>query len=124
LSPVELELDPDLPPVLADPVQLDLVLVNLLENASRHSPDGAPIRVVAERHGDNVCIAIVDRGVGIHPELGDRVFEPFVAGPGSTTTGIGLALCKTIITEHGGTIRLERAADGGGTVAVVQLPAA
>jgi two-component system, OmpR family, sensor histidine kinase KdpD len=124
LAPIELELDPDLPPVFADPVQLDLVLVNLLENAGRHSPDGTAIRIVAEHLGGQVRIAIMDRGTGVHPELGERVFEPFVAGPGSTTTGIGLALCKTIVTEHGGTIRLEPGDQGEGTVAVVQLPAA
>jgi two-component system, OmpR family, sensor histidine kinase KdpD len=124
MPPVELEVKPDLPLVLADPVQLELVLVNLLENASRHSPDCEPIRVIAERDGTTVRIAIVDRGVGVHRDVGDRAFEPFVKGRGSTTTGIGLALCKTIVTEHGGTIRLEGAAEEGGTVAVVNLPAA
>jgi K+-sensing histidine kinase KdpD len=124
IRPVELEFDPGLSPVLADPVQIDLVLVNLLENAARHShSSAASIRVVVDQNVDKVRIAVIDRGDGIHPDLKDRVFEPFVKGPGGTTTGIGLALCRSIVTEHGGTIRLEAAADDKGTVAVVELPA-
>ena len=121
---VNVEVDPDLPPVYVDAVQLDLVLTNLLDNAARHSPDGRPVSVVAELDQGYVRVTVADRGTGIQPELGELVFEPFVTGTGGTSIGIGLALCKTIVTEHGGTIRLEPAHDGEGTVAVVKLPAA
>ena len=117
---VTVELDPDVPPVLADPVQLDLVLANLLENAVRHSPPGEPVAVTAHRDGARVAIAVADRGRGIDPTLGERAFEPFVKGPGGST-GLGLALCKTIVGAHGGTIDL-RDAPGGGAIVVVTLP--
>ena len=120
---VEVVVEPDLPPVLADPVQLDLVLTNLLENAVRHSPPGLPVRVVAEHENGRMRVTVIDRGPGLDPELGDRVFEPFVTGSGGATTGIGLALCRTIVTEHGGNIRLLPAHEGG-TAAIVELPEA
>jgi two-component system sensor histidine kinase KdpD len=118
---VAVAIAPDVPPVLADPVQLDLVLGNLLENAVRHSPPGEAVTVAARPEGDQVAIAVTDRGLGVDPTLGERAFEPFVKGPGGST-GLGLALCQTIVSSHGGTIDL-RGAPGGGTVAVVTFPA-
>jgi two-component system sensor histidine kinase KdpD len=117
---VTVAVDPEVPPVLADPVQLDLVLGNLLENAVRHSPPGEAVSVAAHAEGGRVAIAVTDHGVGVDPTLGERAFEPFVKGPGGST-GLGLALCRTIVSSHGGTIDL-RGAPGGGTVAVVTFP--
>jgi two-component system sensor histidine kinase KdpD len=119
---VTVAIAPDVPPVLADPVQLDLVLGNLLENAVRHSPSGEAVAVTAHPDGAQVAIAVTDHGLGVEPALGERAFEPFVKGPGGST-GLGLALCKTIVSSHGGTIAL-RDAPGGGTVAVVSFPIA
>jgi signal transduction histidine kinase len=110
--------------VLADPVQLDLVVTNLLENAARHTHTGQRIGVEASGHDHRVQLAVTDEGPGITADFAQRAFEPFVAGPGSTTTGIGLALCRAIVTAHGGTIRLEPGATGKGTKAVVELAAA
>jgi two-component system sensor histidine kinase KdpD len=122
-SRVAIEVEPALPLVLADPVQLDLVVTNLLENAVRHTDSGERIWVEASGHDRRVQLAVTDQGRGMSAELARRAFEPFVAGPGSTTTGIGLALCRAIVTAHGGTIHLEPGRAGKGTRAVVELAA-
>ena len=116
---ITVDVDPDLPPVHADPVQLDLVVANLIDNALRH---GHTVSIVAGLEPGHVRIAVIDDGPGIDPRIGESLFEPFVAGPGSTTTGIGLALCKAVVIEHGGTIRLAPAHGREGTAAVVRLP--
>ena len=117
-----LAVEPDLPEVLADPVQLDLVLTNLIENAVRHGGPGRPIHVgAAQEAGGSVRVTVADQGPGIDPVVLERAFEPFVTSGDGRSTGIGLALCRTIVSGHGGTIEL-RGAHGGGTVVVVTLP--
>jgi K+-sensing histidine kinase KdpD len=101
---VEHALRGDLPLVDADPVQLDQVLTNLLENAARHAPSGSVVRLSAEPVGDWVEVSVQDEGDGIAPADQARIFEPFRTGQGSTSTGVGLAVCKAIVEAHGGGI--------------------
>jgi signal transduction histidine kinase len=120
--PLTVAVQPGLPDVLADPVQLDLVLTNLIENAVRHGGPGRPVHVGASFEGDQaVQVTVADQGPGIDPAVAERAFEPFVTSGDGRSTGIGLALCRTIVNGHGGTIEL-RGAHGGGTVVVVTLP--
>jgi K+-sensing histidine kinase KdpD len=112
---VQLEIPADLPLVDADYTQLDLVVTNLLENAARYAPDRTYLRIAAEAAGDLVRVRVIDCGIGIPHFERERVFEPFRRGEGSSSSGIGLAICKEIITAHGGTIAVEPTPGGGAT---------
>ena len=110
-----------LPPVPADPTQLDLVLTNLLENAARHAPVGTTIAVEATVDGDAVRLAVVDHGLGVDPAVERELFTAFAVGRGGAT-GIGLATCKAIVDAHDGTITAGET-PGGGASFVVRAPA-
>ncbi|MGW9114333.1 ATP-binding protein [Microbacterium sp. NPDC055683] len=122
---VELDLDATAPPALADPVLLQRVLVNLLANALRHSPEGSRVRVTTSAFGGRVEIRVVDHGPGIPAERRDEVFVPFQRlGDTDNTTGLGLglALSKGFAEGMGGTLSPEDT-PGGGLTMVVSLPA-
>jgi len=121
---VRLNLRPDLPDVFVDPVQIDQVLTNLLENAARHSPPGGEVSISAACFRDTIQVRVADRGPGIPSAERERVFEPFYRGdeePGRPGSGLGLAIARAIVVGHGGRIWIE-GAPGGGTVVVFELP--
>jgi K+-sensing histidine kinase KdpD len=110
---LELDVPPDVPLVDADYTQLDLVVTNLIENATRHSPPRSTIRVGARPRGPMVEIWVEDRGDGVIATDRKRIFEPFHRGHGSRSSGIGLAICKAVVEAHGGTIGVADAQGGG-----------
>ena len=118
---IDLDVPESLPAVLADPVQLDQVLANLLDNARRYAP--GPIAVEATATPDDVVLRIVDHGPGISPPERERVFDQFYrlnrGGPRPEGTGLGLAICRGIIEAAGGSIRVETTPGGGATFVVV-----
>jgi two-component system sensor histidine kinase KdpD len=117
---------PDLPTVDADPVQVGQVLTNILENATRFSPEGGVIEISAARWRSSVQVRVSDQGPGILAEDRERVFEEFYrrdAGRARGGTGLGLAIARAIVNAHGGTISVGRAPTGG-TVVTFELPAA
>ncbi|MFG6444512.1 DUF4118 domain-containing protein [Microbacterium sp. P07] len=123
---VELALDPDLPPISADPVLLQRVLVNVLANASRHSPDGVRARIATSRLGGIAEIRVVDHGPGVEPDRREDIFAPFQRlGDVDNTTGLGLglALSKGFAEGMGGTLTPEDT-PGGGLTMVIALPVA
>ena len=105
---------PDLPQVWGNADQLSQVLINLLGNANRHTRNGC-ITVMACRQGDGVYVAVADTGEGIAPELLPTVFERFVRSS-EDGTGLGLPICRTIITAHDGDIGIESEVGKGTTV--------
>lgn len=109
---VQLELE-HLPLVDGDYTQLDQVVTNLLENAARHAPPGSTIRVGGREIGNIVEVWVDDEGPGIAGFERARIFEAFRRGEGSSSSGIGLAICKAIVEAHGGTITANRAPTGG-----------
>ncbi len=121
--------DEGAPAVLASAGQIEQVVVNLLTNAAKAAQPGKRGHVVV-RIGPGAPgkarIDVVDQGVGIEPKIRERVFEPFYttrpAGEGRGA-GLGLAICHTIVTEHGGTISVESEVGKGSTFRV-ELPAA
>lgn len=124
-SQVELALDPDAPPVLADPGLLDRVLANVVENALRHR-GGATVRVTAGRIRDTVQLRVADRGPGVADEDKERIFEAFQRvgdAPRGEGLGLGLAVSRGLMTVMHGTLVPEDT-PGGGLTMVVELPAA
>ena len=119
---VRTDLADDLPLVDGDYAQLEQVVTNLLANLARHAPVGTDVWVIARGSDQEVQIEVSDRGAGVPESEARRIFEPFQRGEGSTSSGIGLAICKAIVEAHGGTIRVERTFGGGATFVVV-LPA-
>lgn len=108
--------------VAVDPVLFEQVVVNLIDNAAKHTPPGTPIDVDARAEGDALAIEVADRGPGIEPSDRLRVFEKFHRGGRDTRgSGLGLAICRGIVRAHGGTIEA-LARDGGGARLRVVLP--
>ena len=107
---------PDGTPLLdADYAQLEQVLNNLLANAARHAPAGSEVWIAAVRDGAQLRLEVSDQGAGIRDEDADRIFAPFERGAGSRSSGIGLAICRSIVEAHGGTISVRRTFGGGAT---------
>lgn len=102
-----------LPLVDGDYTQLEQVVTNLVENAARHTPSGSTIRIGGRVAGGRVEIWVDDEGAGIAPFERQRIFEAFRRGDGSSSSGIGLAICKAIVEAHGGTIAVHGAPSGG-----------
>jgi two-component system sensor histidine kinase KdpD len=121
---VRLNVRPDLPEVFVDPVQIDQVLTNLLENAAAHSPTGGEVQVAAAAFRDTIQVRVADQGAGIPEAERERVFEAFYRGdaaPERAGSGLGLAIAQAVVVAHGGRIWIE-GAPGGGTVVVFELP--
>ena len=116
---VALALEPELG-VVVDAMLTEQLLVNLLENAAKHTPAGTPIELSAARDGARVAIAVSDRGPGLPPGSELRVFDKFFRGPGprAAGAGLGLAVCRGIAVAHGGEIRAAARAGGGATFQV------
>ncbi|MBA3948046.1 MAG: DUF4118 domain-containing protein [Herpetosiphonaceae bacterium] len=124
---VNVSMPAGLPDVLADPMQIDLVLTNMLENAAKYAPGGTPIEIGAVQAGVQIALWVGDRGPGFPPGTEQRVFEKFYrasARTGSTSgSGLGLAIARGIIEAHGGTIAASTRPDGGACV-TFRLPRA
>lgn len=118
---VQVDIPGDLPLVDADYSQLDQVVTNLVENAARHAPQGSTVEIGARRRGNMVEMWVADEGIGVATFDRTRIFEPFRRGEGSTSSGVGLAICKAIVEAHGGSIEV-RTNPGGGAKFVATFP--
>lgn len=122
--PIKTNIPPDLTLVSVDFGLMTHVLVNLLDNAFKYSPDGTQIEITAREMEDEVEIEIADRGIGIPAQDLTHVFDRFyrvqraerVAG-----TGLGLSICKGIVEAHNGSISAENR-PGGGTIIRLTIP--
>jgi signal transduction histidine kinase len=104
-------------PVLADPTRLRQCLENLVANAVKHSPAGAPVRLVLAAGSNGACVRVdvIDRGAGIAHDMLGRIFERYVTGERREGgLGLGLYLAKRIAVLHGGDLTVE-SAPGEGT---------
>lgn len=115
--------------VAADPARLRQLVANLLDNASRHSPAGAKVRVSGVQAGERYLLEVADEGPGVPTTDRERVFERFGtlggAGDGTGGTGLGLAIARWVSDLHGGTIGfVEPEADRSGARVRVDLPLA
>ena len=122
---VTVTLPPDLPEVDADPVWIQKLLGNLLENAVKYSAARQPIYVSAELRGQGVACSVADRGAGIDPMEQSLIFDKFYRARNRANhtpgTGMGLAICRAIAEAHGGSIAVT-SQPGSGSVFTVTLP--
>jgi signal transduction histidine kinase len=102
--------------------ELHRLVLNLVENAINHTPDGTRVTTTVRADDDLVVVAVEDDGPGVPPELRERIFERFVrsAGDRGGSTGLGLAIVRAVAHAHGGEVMLEDARPGARFV--VQLP--
>jgi len=112
----------DTPPLKIDPDQIQQVFLNLILNARDAMPDGGSLDISVKRDDGNVLMLFADTGLGIDPEVRDKVFDPFFSTKGPTKgTGLGLSICYSIIKDHGGTIEID-SEKGRGTKFIIKIP--
>ncbi|MEN6537115.1 MAG: ATP-binding protein, partial [Bryobacteraceae bacterium] len=118
-------IEPLLPPVMADRSQLQQLFMNILMNAVQAMNERGTVTLVTGRNGSGqVEVSISDTGVGIPPDKIDRIFDPFyTTKPIDQGTGLGLSIAYGIVTRHGGTISAESEM-GKGSTFTIRLPAA
>jgi two-component system sensor histidine kinase KdpD len=126
---VEVRVPADLGPAYIDPVEIDQVIANLVENAAKYAPDGGRIRVSAGREQDELRVSVDDEGPGIPPATLPHLFEPFYRAPGTARipgSGLGLAVARGLVQAHGGHIWAENRSEGGArftfTIPTPELP--
>ncbi len=122
---LHIDLQPDLPRVMADKRRTAQVLANLLSNASSHSPELSAIRVSAARAGVHVALSVADDGIGLSADRLPHLFRKFSPNRDSGRApgpGLGLAICKGIIETHGGRIWAESDGPGLGARFTFTLP--
>ena len=119
------EAEPHLPTVRGDEARLGQVVVNLVHNAIKFSPDGGEVRVTVRRDGDDIELSVADHGIGIKRADRARIFERFykadrarVRGGG---TGLGLAIARHVVEGHGGQTSVE-SEEGAGSTFTVTIP--
>ena len=123
---LNLELEWKLPSIKGDQARIEQVLMNIMSNALKYTPDGGKIDVFSGTSGDDLWVRIEDTGVGIPEEDLTRVFDRFYRVDKARTresggTGLGLSIAKEIVTKHGGNIEI-KSAQGKGTAITVTLP--
>ncbi|MFZ1059521.1 MAG: GAF domain-containing protein [Candidatus Rokuibacteriota bacterium] len=110
-----------LPPVAGDPSELREALTNLMFNALDAMPSGGRITFRTGAEGEDVFCAVTDTGIGMPPEVRQRVFDPFFTTKGERGSGLGLSIVYGVITRHGGRVDAESQA-GEGTSFTIRLP--
>jgi signal transduction histidine kinase len=123
---VSVDLPADLPPLAADRRSMHQVVMNLVTNALKHTPEGGDIVITASDENGDVKVTISDTGEGIAPADLERIFEPYyegglVASDNHKSHGLGLAITERLVKAHRGNIRLD-STPGQGTTAEVSLP--
>ena len=111
----------------ADATRIVQVIVNLLGNAAKYTPDGGHIRLAAWRAGHNVVLEVADNGIGIPPEQQGHLFQMFTqlhhsSGRAQGGLGIGLSLVKTLVQMHGGSVAVRSGGLDEGSAFTVELP--
>lgn len=124
---LEVSLPPEPLPVLADPARLDQMLANLLTNAAKYTDSGGRIYLTVERRGNTVVTQVGDNGIGIRPEMLPHIFDLFqqadrVPGHVAEGLGIGLALVRSLVELHGGSVAAHSDGLGKGSSFVIRLP--
>ncbi|MFI5036223.1 MAG: ATP-binding protein [Acidimicrobiales bacterium] len=120
---VDVAVPAGLPEVDVDALLIGQVLINLLDNALRHSPDDGAIAIIGQRRDDHVTLAVSDQGPGISPDEQEKVFHRFARLDEGGRAGLGLTIARTFVEAHGESLWYEDA-PGGGARFVLSLPTA
>jgi len=124
--PLTLDLNSNLPIVHVDPAQVEQALVQIIDNAAKYSPSGAPIRIAAHASGRTVILSVHDSGAGLTAEERRQVGGRFFRGPRHAVTtsgsGLGLWIAKAFISANGGRVEVESDGVGLGTTVSIHLP--
>ncbi len=116
---ITLEMDPSLDLIESDELRFKQVMLNLLSNAVKFTPNGGRVAVRAVRTDQRLAVTVTDNGIGIAPEDRERIFESFQQGQRGPSreegTGLGLTLCRRIVTLMGGTMSLQTEVGVGST---------
>ena len=116
----ELQLDPHLETVAADAELLHRAVSNLVLNAMDAMPEGGTLSLRTRNEGSNVVIEVADTGAGLTAEECERIFTPYYTSK-AHGTGLGLAIVQSVVSDHGGRIRVQ-SARGRGSMFVIELP--
>jgi signal transduction histidine kinase len=116
----ELQLDPNLQPVAADAELLHRAISNLVLNALDAMPQGGTLTVRTHEEAGNILIEVTDTGTGLTPEECERIFTPYYTSK-QYGTGLGLAIVQSVVSDHGGRVRVQ-SEPGRGTMFVIELP--
>jgi signal transduction histidine kinase len=116
----EVELDPHLEPAFLDAELLHRAISNLVLNAVDAMPQGGVLTLRTRNEGGNLLIEVADTGAGLTPQEYERIFTPYYTNK-QGGTGLGLAIVQSIVSDHGGTIRVQ-SQPGRGTTFVIELP--
>jgi len=122
--PLQIEVPDNAPLVWADCVLLEQVIVNLIDNAIKYSPESSPLAIHMAFSESSVTVSVSDRGIGIPEDDLHKVFDKFyrLKSPRTVSgTGLGLSICKGIVEAHEGDIWAE-SREGGGTILFVRIP--
>lgn len=123
---LQVDLPTDLPEIRVDPVLIEHVIVNLLDNAAKYAPAGTPVGIAARADGESLRVVVTDEGPGIPESEREAVFDQFyrirvedrqVAG-----TGLGLSICRGLVEAHGGKVAITSGSGGRGACVIVTLP--
>jgi signal transduction histidine kinase len=117
-----LQTSSQVPTFAFDPGQIRQVLINLFKNALEATPQGGELNVTAEVQSDTLVLTIADTGIGISPEQLHHLFTPFYTTK-QGGTGLGLTICRGLITQHQGEFSIESQVDRG-TTCTIRLPLA
>jgi len=111
--------------VKADPVRLEQIVSNLLLNAAKFTGPEKQIHLTLEREARYAVLRVCDQGIGIPPEMQERIFEPFVQGDdgrNGSGLGLGLPLVRQLVSLHGGSVEVHSEGPGRGSEFLVRLP--
>ena len=124
---VETDIAPDLPDISGDPILIEQVITNILDNAAKYAPPDTAIAVTARAEDGMIDVTIDDEGPGIPAADRTKIFDMFYRAKAgdrqAAGTGLGLAICKGIVEAHGGRIRIGARPGGPGTRVSIRLPA-
>jgi signal transduction histidine kinase len=120
---LDTSIDPDAQTLLADRTALEQILINLVENALRHTGEGGRISIQTVPESDGVSLAVADTGSGIPPEHLPRIFERFYRADSGRSresggTGLGLAIVRHLVEAHGGMVRADSIVGSGTTIRI------
>ena len=121
---ITVQMDPAVGEMVADPLRLKQILLNLLSNALKFNERGGSVKIQVRANGGDVCITVRDTGRGVGAKQLEHLFDPYYQaahGDGGIGTGLGLSIIKHLVNLHAGSISVD-SVPGSGTVFTVQLP--